>query len=489
MSLVQSADPILPNMNKTILFLLVALAVKCTQAQDNLGIAGSTRSPINTVWNNPSTIVDSRAFIDFQLAGFNVFAKNDLVYLNGKELSKDNFDTMTTVPLNKKNSPYSAFLDIQVGGPSVAFAIKQHAFAFSTSARVMADVRGVSSRIHDWAQNGFDSPSEKNKLNTIRNIRTNVLAWGELGFTYGTIIQRQGLSITQGAITVKRLLGYAGAGIRLDSWTYKILDNSAIETQEFAGEYGFNDPTTAYINGTGWGADIGFTHKVRHKHSEDYVPHSPCTDGDYLYRFGVSLIDVGRIKFKEPFYTNTFSQNQSTMWENYQSTQAYDINGVDSLINNNFQLVKDNSHLTKYTMLLPTAISAQADFNLISNFYLYGAITYGVPWLNQLGVQRSGYLGVAPRWETKRFEASLPVSLYQFKKPQAGICLRLNSVIIGSDDIMSILFKKKIYGADFYFSLKYTIFKHWKCGERAKRIAPKNTVGGAPPRPCPAWER
>jgi Family of unknown function (DUF5723) len=476
-------------MNKAHLIFLVLLLSISAAAQDNLGIAGSTRAPINTVWNNPSTIVDSRAFIDFQLAGFSVFAKNDLVYLHGKTLSVANLDTMTTVPLRKQNTPYSAYVDVQVGGPSIAFAVKQHAFAISTSTRVMADVRGIPVKAYDWAMNGFDSPQEKNNLNTIRNVRTNALAWGELGLTYGTIIQRSGNSITQGGITVKRLFGFAGAGVRLDSWTYMIHDNNSIETREFVGQYGFNDPTTALVNGKGWGTDIGITHKVRHRSSEDYVPHSPCTDGDYLYRIGISLLDVGRIKFTQPFYTNNFSQNQSTLWQDYQGTQAHDVAGVDSLINNNFQLVEQNGFMTKYTMLLPGALSAQADFNLISNFYLYGTMTYGIPWLNQLGVQRSGYIGIAPRWETKRFEASLPVSLYQYKRPQVGFCMRLNSIVIGSDDLATLLFKKDIYGADVYFSLKYTIFKHWKCGAKAKRISYKRHVGGAPPPPCPSWAK
>ena len=476
-------------MNRAPVFLLLILLSSRLFAQDNLGIAGSTRSPINTVWNNPSTIVDSRAFIDFQLTGLNVFAKNDLVYLRGGQLSVAHFDTMTTVPLRKQNTPYTAFIDVQVGGPSIAFAVKQHSFAISTSARVVADVRGIPSKAYEWAQNGFDSPDEKNKFNTIRDVRVNALAWGELGLTYGTIIHREGYSMTQGAITVKRLFGSAGAGVRLDSWTYKIMDNSSIETQEFIGQYGFNDPTTTPINGKGWGADIGITHKVRYKHSEGYTPHSPCTDGDYRYRVGISLLDVGRINFTQPFYTNNFSQNQSTMWEDYQGTQADNIGDIDSLINNNFELVKENGYMTKYTMLLPTAISAQADINLISNLYLYGVVTYGVPWLNQLGVQRSGYAGIAPRWESKRFEASLPLSFYQYKRPQLGFCMRLNSIIIGSDDLGALLFKKDIYGADVYLSLKYTIFKHWKCGAKPKKISYKRHVGGAPPPPCPAWRK
>ncbi|MFM9006920.1 MAG: DUF5723 family protein, partial [Flavobacteriales bacterium] len=456
-------------MHNVLLTLILTILALRIAAQDNLGIAGSTRSPVNTLWNNPSTIVDSRAFIDFQLIGFDIFAKNDLVYLKGKELSVANFDTMTTVPLRKQNTAYTAFGDIRVGGPSISFAVKKHAFAVSTSARVVTDLRGIPSKAYDWALLGFDAPGEKNKINSVRNVRANALAWGELGFTYGTIVRRRSTAITQAAVTVKRLFGYAGVGLRLDSWNYIISDSNSIETREIVGQYGFNDPTTAYINGKGWGADIGITHKVKYKNAEGYEPHSPCTDGDYLYRIGISLLDVGRIRFSDPIYNNNFSQSQQAIWENYQGTQADDLGDIDSLISNNFQLVQDNSASTKFAMMLPAALSAQVDFNLRSNFYLYGVVTYGIPWLNQLGVQRSGYAGIAPRWETMRFEASLPISMYQFKRPQVGICFRLNSIIIGSDDLAALLFRRNIYGADLYFSLKYTIFRHWKCGSKQKR--------------------
>jgi hypothetical protein len=88
-------------MNKAQLLILFLLFSYSTFSQDNLGIAGSTRAPINTVWNNPSTIVDSRAFIDFQLAGINAFVKNDLVYLRGGQLSIANFDTAEPSSLPK----------------------------------------------------------------------------------------------------------------------------------------------------------------------------------------------------------------------------------------------------------------------------------------------------------------------------------------------------------------------------------------------------
>ena len=111
-------------MKKAYLILTLSLLTIASVAQDNLGIAGSTRSPVNTLWNNPSTIVDSRAFIDFQLAGLSTFIKNDLVYLRGDELSIANFDTMTTVPLRKQNTPYS---EREIGGEiNIGFITAAH---------------------------------------------------------------------------------------------------------------------------------------------------------------------------------------------------------------------------------------------------------------------------------------------------------------------------------------------------------------------------
>ena len=73
---------------KNYLFTLILLASVVARAQDNLGIAGSSRSPVNTLLNNPSSIVDSRAFIDIQLFGVSTFARNNFVFLPGGSLNR-----------------------------------------------------------------------------------------------------------------------------------------------------------------------------------------------------------------------------------------------------------------------------------------------------------------------------------------------------------------------------------------------------------------
>lgn len=478
-----------PPCMKILLVLVFSCLSVWSKAQDQLGIAGSTRSPINTVWNNPSTIVDSRALIDVNLVGVNVFGRNDLAYLDGKSFSFATASQITTPLFQDNKKRYHVYADAQVHGPSVYFAVKQHSFALLSSYRVVSDVRGLPGEITDYIPEGLNNSQYMGQVRQVKDLRAHALAWGEVGLSYGTIISRQGNAIWQLGVTAKRLFGTSGVGLRLDDWTYVVRDSSNLETSIFRGEYGFNDPTQGgYLSGRGWGGDIGITYKVRKSESSSYKPHSPCTDGDFLYRIGFSILDIGRINFKGPFYRNIFDQSEGSQWENYSGSEADDVADLDSLINDNFNLAKQNADNERFVMRLPTAFSAFIDYNLTRGFYIYGTATLGLPRKANLGVQRAAYLGVAPRWEKKRFEVSVPLSLYEWRHPQMGLCFRFNSIIIGSDNLGWLLFNQDIYGADVYVALKYTIFRHPKCRTKKDKGEPKiRRRGSREAVPCPSW--
>lgn len=479
----------MPPCRLTILIVCLLACTLAVTAQDQLGIAGSTRSPVNTVWNNPSTIVDSRAFLDFNIVGLNLFARNDLAYLEGKTFSFATVDTITNAQYNKGKNKYHAYADVQVHGPSISFAVKQHAFALLTSVRVMSDVRGLPGEITDYIPAGLNAADHMGERRQFKDVRLHGLAWAEIGLSYGTIVKRDGNAIWQLGVTAKRLLGSTGVGLRLDDWTYVVRDSTNLQTFVFRGEYGFNDPSQGGLfTGKGWGGDIGVTYKMRKSESSGYKPHNPCTDGDYLYRIGFSILDIGRINFKGPFYRNIFDQTEGSQWENYSGGTADGIADLDSLINSNFQLVQQNGDEQRFLMKLPTAFSAFVDYNLTHNFYVYATSTVGLPRKRNLGVQRASYLGIVPRWEKKRIEISAPLSLYEWKHPQVGLCFRFNSIIIGSDNLGWAFLNQDLYGADIYLAIKWTKFRHSKCKQKKDRPKiPARRQGGREAVPCPAW--
>lgn len=458
-------------------------------AQDQLGIAGSTYAPVNTVWNNPSSIADSRAFADIQLAGFGVYARNNLVYLPGGSFSFRNLMDIQEPSFRRVRSSYHAFANIQVWGPSATFAIKQHAFGIHTRFRTIADVRGLPESLGYYLTEGFQYREQMGVQHQVRDARIGALSTAEIGVSYATIISRRGAMITQAGIHVRRVTGIMGAGLRVDDWTYTVLDSTNMRTSRFRGEYGFNDPgfdNFNWRNGGGWGVDLGITFKQRLRDSEGYVPHSPCTDGDYRYRLAFSVLDLGRVRFRGPFYRNLFNETEQKDWNDFSNTQVTDPASLDALFNEGLGAARDNSDQEKLVMMLPAAFSAQFDYNLNHGFYIHTALTAGVPWKNRLGVQRASYLAAVPRWEVKRFAVAVPVSLYEYRYPQVGAMLRINSIVVGSDNLGAFVFRGPVYGADIYVSLKYTLFRHWKCDPREKKPRTKKSL---PPGviPCPSW--
>jgi hypothetical protein len=468
---------------------LVLLLPFLAKSQDNLGIAGSTRAPANTVLINPSSIVDSRAFIDINLVGASIFASNNFVYMPGSNFSFRDLANTGLPGYNRKHAPYRAFVDAGVHGPSVTFAIKQHAFGLYTGARVGVSAVGIPEGLGYQLTNGFQYQPLLRQPQSVKNLRLGALGWLEAGATYGTVLARSGNLLVQGGVTVKKIWGITGIALNADSWDYTVQDSSNLITGSIKGQFGFNDIIAnppGLQNGKGWGVDVGLTFKYRKSESTEYIPNNPCTDGDYLYRFGVALLDMGSISFNAPFYSAKFATNDSALWAAYNDAQVDGLADVDSLLGRSLG-IPPGAATQSYRMMLPGAISFNIDYNLGRNFYLYGMATYGFPWKNRLGVQRGSYVGIAPRYERMRFEAALPITMADFRRPEVGLMLRLNSIIIGTDNIGALLFNGNIYGADFYVSLKWTVFRHKACRGKKEKAGLVRKRSEFDPVPCPSW--
>ncbi len=471
------------------LYLALFIMSISLSAQDNIGISGSNYSPTNTVLINPSSIVDSKAFIDINLAGASVYAHNDYVYIpkgqfNFFQLIKSPEEQLIEPKFDNSRSRYYAVADINVHGPSFTFAIGEHALGLYTGVRSVTDARNVSGELLRSTELGLAAESNWGVEQDIKNIRVNSLAWGEVGLTYGKILKKRNRDLYTGAISVKKLFGIGGASVHLDNWNYMVLDTGTMETYHIAGKYGFNMP--AWNSGKGWGVDVGITYKKALKDVTAYVPHNKsqnCETCDYKYKIAVAVLDIGRISFKPEFFTHEFDITEESQWQGYNGIDAEDAEELDASISDGFNLEEGD---VKFRMPLPTALSFQYDYNFENNIYLNLGYIGGLPWKNAMGVQRGSQLSITPRFEVKRFEAALPVIFHRYKYPSMGLMLRLNSVIIGTDNIGTYLFNQDVYGADIYFSVKYTIFKSWKC-RKQKYKTPKHKVKRRKAKPCPSW--
>lgn len=474
-----------------IVFLFCLVVVRLS-AQDNIGIVHSNYSPANTVLNNPASIVDSKAFVDIHLVGASVFFKNNLVYL-----PKDGFrfsdtwnnpegisEPIVGVPAN--NSRVHA--NIRVQGPSASFAVGKNAFALTTQVRSVSDLRRIPDHIVRYGENGFQWQPQMGETFSARNMSVATLNWAEVGLSYGRIIKQRNNDLWTAGISLKYLMGFAGGGIRVDRWDYTVLDSTDIQSSNLQGEFGFNNPDgESLISGRGLGADLGVVFKRTLQSAGNYTPHSPqqnCKTTDYEYKLGISIIDIGNIGFNEPFYGYEFDIQDPRLWEDYPDFDPSDAEGLSNGLANELALNDGGSETSKLRVKLPTAISIQYDHRVRENIYLGGHWIQGLPRRNSLGPQRPAQVAFIPRFETKRFEASIPFILHEYSSAQVGLMLRLNSVIIGTDNLGTYLFNQDVYGADVYVSVKYTIFRNWNCRKQTRSSRGR---GGRSIPPCPSW--
>jgi hypothetical protein len=112
-----------------------------------------------------------------------------------------------------------------------------------------------------------------------------------------------------------------------------------------------------------------------------------------------------------------------------------------------------------FNMALPAAISIQADWNVCEKWFLDATLVQGFSHGDRQGVTRPDVYSLTPRYETKSFEASLPLSLlyYGHWQPRMGLAVRVWYFFVGGDAPAPLLGLNKMHGVDFYAGIHYFV--------------------------------
>jgi len=451
---------------------------------------------------NPSFSADSKVFIDFNLVGVSNFITNNYVYVNGGLNSINNAiqaNQTVTENYNTANAPYSVHQDFLLQGPSVSLSLGKLGLGLYSGARSALSINGVPNHLANHIRNGFDFGDQLGDEYTTNNLRVGALAWLEYGLNGSYIIKQEGRDMMTVGGTVKILNGLTGAGVIIQEWNYEVENDSLLNSLELRGKYGLHDIENSQQpigNGSGLGIDLGFNYKSMKKGNKGYLPHSKegCRLQDYNYKFGVSLLDFGRIKFSDGI-SREFNIQDSLEWQNYSGAQAGSIQSVDDLIE--LELLTPDSLITastsslsnEFKVLLPSALAFQFDYNIGNGFYGNATLVHGFNRKNKFGVERSSILAVTPRFESKPVDVAVPIVLRNYESIRVGFSIRVYYLTIGSDNIFSLIGgeNRETYGSDIYVNLKYSMFRPWYCSEsqaRTKTGRRKKTKGG---QPCPSW--
>jgi hypothetical protein len=455
------------------------------KGQEMAGLVSSRFTGVNRGIINPAHFFDSPHCVDISLITFNTGFQNNYFYLPKGTLSyRELFNDYEThlEYLGNQITQYDGvkraygFQNLRLQGPSVLFKVKNHAFAITTGAREATSMQGFSDPMMKFIYKGLSySPQHNILYSQTRSTRMASMSWSEIGLGYATRIRENAGDELVAGITLKRLWGYHGFSTRINNIDYLVNDTLDIITttinmmtySSLPVDYTNNEfvPGGYFSNGKGWAFDLGFTYTRKNTSQLPSIyrdklklnPYKP----DYIYRLGVSLLDVGWVR-----YTNNPRQfgfnNANIYWEDPRSKNFKYLDQLladlqSSLISG--EMI--NQQPQSFNMFLPSAASVQFDYHLGNNFFA------GLLWVQDLPlgahrVARSSQIGIIPRYDTRWFTLAVPFTLHQYQKPRLGLAMRLGMLTIGTEQHGGLLGLNHLNGMDFYFSLNWGFCKREK---------------------------
>ena len=471
------------------LLLLLAFPLR---AQERFGLLHSNFGGTDVAFINPARTAGQWPWMDIRLAGADVFAWNSLVAWTGRQDPllnefRSGFATAGEGRLVMRSldlaRTHRATVSANMLGPAVSVALGRGTIGVGVRSRAFVSASGVSPELGNFIFQGLNYAPQHGVRYSDSRLRVLGAAWTEAGVNYAHIIKAEGFNLLSAGVGARYLMGHSAGAFQITSLDYTVHDTARLDIHDVTTRYGYAAP--AMNAGSGWGADLGFTFERTLSEVDGYRPHrggAGCTPMRYRYRIGVSLIDLGGIRYQNA-EAGAISAGTLTI-PDHQDMRVRGVEGVDSLLGTATRW----SRTQGLRVGLPTAISLQYDQRVADFIYLGTTVLQNVAGPNSLRLRRAGAIAFTPRFETRYVEAAIPVVFHEFDlaKPSVGLMLRFHGLVLGSDHIMPFISRRDVHALDLYVRLRWMIFRSPACGNgrKAKQGSLAHRSGSKDMVPC-----
>jgi outer membrane protein OmpA-like peptidoglycan-associated protein len=463
----------------TILALSLMLNMKVS-AQEYLPFLNSNYSGVTGAILQPASIADNRYKVDICLMGlgfsfYNNYASMDkYVLFNRGKMESTRLKYLKDhdyLKLNDNNDLKSIYLNGDIHTMSFMIRLSdKDALAITPRTRFGVNADNITPTLAKLIYDELkDTIFWKTQLeNANFSLQQNM--WFELDATYGRVILDKQKHFLKGGATLKFLQGIGSGYMFASDLSYRLQSDTVLDLFKSHFNYGLSDNIIDADNNFGYkfitelslGFDIGFVYEYR-PHYEKYMYDMDGKTGlfyndqeKYLVKVGVSLLDVGRMRYNKAGLSRNFTADiRNWNINNLGIKSPEDLNNV---LKEHF--ITDTLSDQHYFMNLPTAFSAQVDLNLSHGFFVnfspYIALNKG-PKDHEKIHALTNYT-FTPRYDGRWFGFFLPFQMNSYKQFNAGIGIHLGELWIGSNDLISLLMGNGYrYGGSGYMMFKIPI--------------------------------
>lgn len=440
-----------------ILLSVAAMLPVCSYAQERQAWAASNYAGINGIFNNPANSMLSPYRVEFNLISGSSAFDNNLVSIPdgiGNYFANIVAGNSPTARIFKDGDKGHGFFSYSSKLPSILVRTNHFAIGGFYKERGSLYLRNFPNELASRLILGITQQDLKLGAIDIPRNQAGALLWKELGLHFSRPIKQYTRERIDAGINVKLLYGRQGFHYFLSKpTTFGIVDTNTVTVG------GVDMQFAAGNDGFGIGTDLGATLIKREggKWFRKFYTEQDTFNTNYKFRIGASVLDLGWIYFQDASSEHIALNDITLTTPGLLSGEEIELDSLNIQMNN--KQVEADSLLglqtesgNKLTMRLPTALHLEADWNIGKGFYLFSQITYGLPAAHIHGARRPAVIGLTPRYERKKFEFSIPISLWDFRLPRIGAALRWGWFWVGTDRLVAFNKPKGFSGYDIYMS-------------------------------------
>ncbi len=452
-----------------------------------LGVVNSNYAGLYGISINPSAMVSNRLYMDYNLVSFQGYLDNNYIFISRDDFYNLLSDKKAPVYYTEENElrNYNIYRDdsdkfgyqnIRIFGPGGMLVYGQHAFGLTSAFRSVTSFQDLPNDIGVFLYEAIDYEYQHDiQYLHDAKIRLGSMSWYEMAISYAYNFHRYKWNYWSVGISIKPLIGTAGFYSTINNVEYIVHNDDSASVYNATFEYGASLPVNYSTNdiqpvfkprGFGFGLDAGITYQNTEQGHSTTVFSRICEQPyeEYNFRIGLSILDFGYIKFKKNAVYESYINASAEWYKPHDTLSNSSVNELVTKVESYFaQTAEEFEHKETFTMFLPPAISLQADVKLRQAVYLNLSAHYGLKVGNSF-LYRPSVIALTPRFETARWEVSIPFSIYewQYSMPRIGFSFRYGNVFFGFDRLNTIIGASDFVGLDFYAGLRLNLSNNFK---------------------------
>jgi outer membrane protein OmpA-like peptidoglycan-associated protein len=454
-------------------------------AQESIGMATGNYSGVTGVWFNPANIADSRYKFDINIIGLNSYFNNNYLLVKNTAIVRrlfyrDPYNSSLTAVKNdllQEQLPVNGKVYGRVES-SIHFPLsfmattgKRSAIALTMNNRTINKIDSMPVNLARAFFNELGDPLLYNTPIRADSLQYNFLNWQEVGLTYSRVILNGDHHFLKLGFTAKWLGANAGAYIQTDNAVVNFKNSKTLSVQSplihYArteradiGQFNRKDIfNNLEDQAFGWDAGLVYEFRARVKKfkyvNESLEEQTRRDMNKYMFRIGLSLVDMGKFTLNKRALTNDHSANILN-WD-FSNVKATNFSQWDTAYSKKITYISGAP--ATFTYRLPAALIANFDLHLFAGFYVNLAAKAPFESFKKATdtyISANRWIAVTARFEGKFLGIYVPV-IRQNNRTNIGATIKFGPVYIGSNNLAQILSNESSYEADFHAGLRLSI--------------------------------